>query len=56
NGILQMDALLGHVTVGPVIHAPLACVLVRFGRYLLWELDPTLAEFRGVTLRQDMLA
>ncbi|MCI43453.1 hypothetical protein A2U01_0064690, partial [Trifolium medium] len=56
NGILQMDALIGHVTVGPVIHAPLIRVLVRLGRYLLWELDPALPKFRGVVLGQDMLA
>ncbi|MCI51952.1 hypothetical protein A2U01_0073196, partial [Trifolium medium] len=42
NDILQMDALFGHVTVGPVIPAPLVRVLVRLGRYLLWELNPTL--------------
>ncbi|MCI83305.1 hypothetical protein A2U01_0104581, partial [Trifolium medium] len=50
NSILQMDALFGHVTVGLVIHAPLACVLVRLDWYLLWELNPTLYEFQGMAL------
>ncbi|MCI59158.1 hypothetical protein A2U01_0080413, partial [Trifolium medium] len=50
NSILQMDALFGYVTVGLVVHAPLACVLVRLGRYLFWELDLTLSEFRGMAL------
>ncbi|MCI73409.1 hypothetical protein A2U01_0094673, partial [Trifolium medium] len=56
NGILQMDAVFGHVTMGPVIPAPLVCVLMLLGRYLLWELNPTLPEFRGVALGQDVLA
>ncbi|MCI77852.1 hypothetical protein A2U01_0099122 [Trifolium medium] len=30
--------------------------MVRLGRYLLWELNPTLPEFRGVALGQDVLA
>ncbi|MCI69757.1 hypothetical protein A2U01_0091020, partial [Trifolium medium] len=51
-----MDAFFGHVTVSPVIPAPLACVLVRLGRYLFWELNPTLPEFRGVALRQNVIA
>ncbi|MCI56127.1 hypothetical protein A2U01_0077378 [Trifolium medium] len=40
-----MDALFGHVPVGPVIPAPLVCVLVRLAWYLLWELNPNLPEF-----------
>ncbi|MCI74611.1 hypothetical protein A2U01_0095875 [Trifolium medium] len=30
--------------------------MVRLGRYLLWELNPTLPEFRGMALGQDVLA
>ncbi|MCI85666.1 hypothetical protein A2U01_0106945, partial [Trifolium medium] len=40
-----MDAFFGHMTVNPVIPAILVHVLVRLGRYLLWELNPTLPEF-----------
>ncbi|MCI48292.1 hypothetical protein A2U01_0069535, partial [Trifolium medium] len=53
---LKMDALLGYVIMGPVIPESLVRVLVRLGRYLLWELDPALPKFRGVALGQDMLA
>ncbi|MCI86996.1 hypothetical protein A2U01_0108277, partial [Trifolium medium] len=35
---------------------PLGCVLVRLGRDLLWELNPSLPKFRGVALRQNVLA
>ncbi|MCI05044.1 hypothetical protein A2U01_0026093 [Trifolium medium] len=55
NGILQMDAFFGHVTVGLVIPAPFTRILVRLGRYLLRELNPALLEFRGSALGQDML-
>ncbi|MCI76491.1 hypothetical protein A2U01_0097761, partial [Trifolium medium] len=51
-----MDAFFGHMTVGLVIPAPFACVFVRLGRYLLWELNPTLPELRGVALEQNVLA
>ncbi|MCI74641.1 hypothetical protein A2U01_0095905, partial [Trifolium medium] len=45
-----MDAFFGHMAMSPVIPAILVHVLVRLGRYLLREFNPTLPEFRGVAL------